>query len=144
VSEVTIGREYIGASPGARGAGSVESAARSRTRAQEDIMPKFLVEAAYTAEGLRGLQKDKASGRRDAVVKAVTGLEGKVEAFYFAMGKRDVVVIVELPDAVSAAALSLAVSASGFARIATTTLLGVEEIDRALSKKLNWRAPGAQ
>ena len=107
-------------------------------------MPKFLVEAAYTAEGLRGLQKDKASGRRDAVVKAVTGLEGKVEAFYFAMGKRDVVVIVELPDAVSAAALSLAVSASGLVRVATTTLLGVEVIDRALSKKLNWRAPGAQ
>ena len=44
-------------------------------------MPKFLIEAAYTAEGLRGLQKDKASGRRDAVVKAVEGLEGKVEAF---------------------------------------------------------------
>jgi len=67
-------------------------------------MPKFLIEAAYTAEGLRGLQKDKASGRRDAVVKAVQGLEGKVEAFYFAMGKRDVVVIAELPDAVTAAA----------------------------------------
>ena len=34
-------------------------------------MPKFLIEAAYTAEGLRGLQKDKASGRRDGVIKAV-------------------------------------------------------------------------
>ena len=106
-------------------------------------MPKFLVEAAYTAEGLRGLQKDKASGRRDAVVKAVEGLEGKVEAFYFAMGKRDVVVIAELPDAVTAAALSLTVSASGLVRVATTALLGVEEIDRALAKKLSWRAPGA-
>jgi len=106
-------------------------------------MPKFLVEAAYTAEGFRGLQKDKASGRRDAVVKAVQGLAGKVEAFYFAMGKRDVVVIVELPDAVSAAALSLAVSSSGLVRTATTALLGVEEIDRALARKLSWRAPGA-
>ncbi len=106
-------------------------------------MPKFLIEAAYTAEGLRGVQKDKASGRRDAVVKAVEGLEGKVEAFYFAMGKRDVVAIVELPDAVSAAALSLAVSSSGLVRSATTALLGVEEVDRALAKKLSWRAPGA-
>ena len=106
-------------------------------------MPKYLIEAAYTAEGLRGLQKDKASGRRQAVMKAVQGLEGKVEAFYFAMGKRDVVVIAELPDAVSAAALSLAVSASGVARVATTALLGVEDIDRALAKKTAWRAPGA-
>jgi len=106
-------------------------------------MPKYLIEAAYTAEGLRGLQKDKASGRRDVVVKTVQGLEGKVEAFYFAMGKRDVIVIAELPDAVTAAALSLAVSASGLVRVATTALLGVEEIDRALAKKLSWRAPGA-
>jgi uncharacterized protein with GYD domain len=106
-------------------------------------MPKYLIEAAYTAEGLRGLQKDKASGRREVVTKAVAGLEGKLEAFYFAMGKRDVIAIVELPDAVSAAALSLAVSASGLARVATTALLGVEDIDRALVKKTSWRAPGA-
>lgn len=106
-------------------------------------MPKYLIEAAYTAEGLRGLQKDKASGRRQAVVKAVEGLEGKVEAFYFAMGKRDVVVIAELPDAVTAAALSLTVSASGLVRVATTALLDVEDIDRALAKKLSWRSPGA-
>ena len=107
-------------------------------------MPKYLVEAAYTAEGLRGLQKDKASGRRQAVVKAVEGLEGKVEAFYFAMGKRDVIAIVDLPDAVTAAALSLAVSASGLVRQATTALLDVADIDRALAKKLDWRGPGAR
>ena len=106
-------------------------------------MPKYLVEAAYTAEGLRGLQKDKASGRRQAVVKAVEGLEGKVEAFYFAMGERDVSAIVDLPDAVTAAALSLAVSASGLVRQATTALLDVADIDRALAKKLDWRGPGA-
>jgi len=106
-------------------------------------MPKFLVEAAYTAEGLRGLHKDKASGRKQAVIKAVESLDGRVEAFYFAMGKRDVIVIAELPDSISAAALSLAVSASGLVRIATTALLGVEDIDRALAKNLTYRAPGA-
>jgi len=105
-------------------------------------MPKFLIEAAYTAEGLRGLHKDKASGRRQAVIKAVESLEGKVEALYFTMGKRDVMVIVDLPDAASVAALSLAASASGLVRISTTALLGVEDIDRALAKKLNYRAPG--
>jgi len=53
-------------------------------------MPKYLIEAAYTAEGLRGLQKDKASGRRQALAKAVESLEGKLEAFYFSMGARRV------------------------------------------------------
>ena len=62
-------------------------------------MPKYLVEAAYTAEGIRGLHKDKASGRRQAVLKAVESLEGKVESFYFAFGERDVVVIADLPGA---------------------------------------------
>jgi len=28
-------------------------------------MPKYMIHAAYTAEGLKGLQKDKASGRRE-------------------------------------------------------------------------------
>jgi len=106
-------------------------------------MPKYLIEAAYTAEGLRGLQKDKASGRRQALAKAVESLEGKVEAFYFSMGDRDVVTIVEAPDAVSVAALSLAASATGLLRVKTTALLSVEEVDRALEKKHSYRGPGA-
>ncbi len=106
-------------------------------------MPKYLIEAAYTAEGIRGLHKDKAAGRKQAVIKAVESLEGKVESFYFAFGERDVVVITELPDAASAAALSLAASASGLVRCKVTALLSVEETDRALGKKLTYRAPGA-
>lgn len=106
-------------------------------------MAKYLIEASYTAEGLRGLQKDKASGRKQAVTKVVESLEGKVEAVYFALGEHDVVIIAELPDVVSVAALSLGVSATGLVRTKTTALLSVEETDRALAKKLNYRGPGA-
>jgi uncharacterized protein with GYD domain len=106
-------------------------------------MAKYLIEAAYTAEGIRGLHKDKATGRKQAVIKAVESLEGKVESFYFAFGERDVVVITEMPDAASAAALSLAASATGLVRCKVTALLSVEETDRALSKKLTYKAPGA-
>src|ERR1700680_2674577 len=105
-------------------------------------MPKYLIEASYTAEGLRGLQKDKASGRKQAVTKVVESLEGKVEATYFALGEHDVVIIADLPDVISAAALSLGVSATGLVRTKTTVLLSAEETDRALAKKLNYRAPG--
>lgn len=62
-------------------------------------------------------------------------LEGKVEAVYFALGAHDVVGIVDLPDIVSIAALSLAVSATGLVRIRSTALLSVEEFDRAIKKK---------
>jgi len=105
-------------------------------------MAKFLIEATYTAEGLKGLQKDKASGRKQAVTKLVEGLEGKVEAMYFCLGERDVILIVDVPDVVTGAALALSVSASGLVRSKSTALLSVEEVDRALAKKVSYRAPG--
>ena len=105
-------------------------------------MPKYMIAASYTAEGLKGLQKDKASGRRSAVDKVVGSLGGKVEAMYFALGDHDVMVVVDLPDTVSAAALALGVSASGLVRTKTTALLTIDEVDKALGKKLDYRPPG--
>jgi uncharacterized protein with GYD domain len=106
-------------------------------------MANYLVEAAYSAEGLKGLQKDKASGRRQAVTNAVEGLGGKVDAMYFALGEHDVLLIVDMPDVVSGAALGLRVSATGLVRTKTTSLLTIEEADRALAKTVDYRAPGA-
>ena len=37
-------------------------------------MPKYLITASYSAEGLQGLQKDKASGRIRAATAAIEGL----------------------------------------------------------------------
>jgi uncharacterized protein with GYD domain len=109
---------------------------------KEKIMAKYLIEASYTAEGLKGLQKDKASGRKQAVTRLLEGLEGKLEAMYFAMGERDVILIVDVPDIVTGAALSISVSATGLVRTTSTALLTVEETDRALAKKVQYRAPG--
>ena len=105
-------------------------------------MAKYLIQGTYTAEGLQGLKKDKATGRAQAVKKLIEGVEGKLEAVYFAMGEHDVVMIVDVPDLVTAAALSFTVSASGLVRTKSTALLTVEETDRALSKKIDYRAPG--
>ena len=105
-------------------------------------MPKFLIEASYTSEGLKGLQKDKSSGRKAAVSKAAEALGGKLEAYYFALGEHDVVAILDLPDTVSATALALAVSGTGLVRTKTTVLLTVEETDKALEKQVAYRGPG--
>jgi uncharacterized protein with GYD domain len=105
-------------------------------------MPKYLIQASYTAEGLRGLQKDKASGRRQAVINALEPMRGKLESFNFAFGDDDVVAVIEMPDNVNAAAMSLAIAASGLVRLKTTPLLTVEETDQALAKSVNYRAPG--
>ena len=104
-------------------------------------MAKFLVQATYTTDGLRGLQKEKASGRQDAVRRAVEALGGKVESMYFALGDYDVILIIDVPDVIAGTALAVAVSASGLVKTRTTPLLSIEEADRALSKVVEYRPP---
>lgn len=105
-------------------------------------MAKYLVQATYTAEGTKGLLAEGGSKRRDAAAKAIKAVGGKVEAFYFAFGKSDAVVVVELPDNVSAAALSLAINASGVVTTSTTVLLTPAEIDEAAKKSVPYHGPG--
>jgi uncharacterized protein with GYD domain len=105
-------------------------------------MAKYLIQAAYTVDGLKGLQKDKASGRKTAVSKACESLGGKLESLYYEFGADDVVAILDLPDNGAAAALALTVAASGLVRIRTTPLMTVEDIDKALEKSPAYRAPG--
>lgn len=106
-------------------------------------MPKFLIQATYTPEGTKGLLREGASGRRAAVEQVVTDLGGTVEAMYFAFGEDDTVLIVDLPDPVSMAAISLTVKASGALRTRATPLLGIDEIDEAARRQVAFRAPGA-
>ena len=105
-------------------------------------MPKFLIQGSYTFEGLKGLQKDKASGRKAAVSAAAEAAGGKLDAIYYCLGQDDVIVIVDLPDTVAATALSVTASASGLVHTKTTALLTVEEADRALAKSISYRPPG--
>jgi uncharacterized protein with GYD domain len=79
-------------------------------------MPKYLFQATCTVDGIKGLEKDKASGRAAAVRSAVEALGGRMEAFYLAFGERDVVVIADLPDNTSATAFTLTASKSGLVR----------------------------
>ena len=65
-----------------------------------------------------------------------------MEAFYFAFGKYDAYVIVDVPDHVSVAAVALAVNASGAVAVKTTILLTPEEVDKASKKSVSYSAPG--
>ena len=106
------------------------------------MMPKYLVEASYTAEGLRGLIKDKASGRKAVVAQALADLGGNLDGIYFTVGERDVLLLCECPDLASVAALGLAASASGVVRTKITPLLTVEELDETIAKGVHYRPPG--
>ena len=105
-------------------------------------MPKYLIQASYTAEGTKGLLKEGGSQRRATAQEALKSVGGRLDAFYYAFGETDVFAIADVPDNVSAAALSLAVSASGALNTRMTVLLTPEEIDQAARKTVGYRPPG--
>jgi uncharacterized protein with GYD domain len=105
-------------------------------------MSKYLIQASYTAEGTKGLVRDGGSKRRTVVEEMIRKSGGTLESFYFAFGEADVYIICDIPDATSAAAISLAVNASGSVDLKTVPLLSVEEIDQAVKKQVGYSGPG--
>ena len=106
-------------------------------------MAKFLIQGTYTADGTKGLIKEGGTARKAAVQKAVEGLGGKLESFYYTLGGGDVIGVCDMPDTVSGLAFSLAVNASSAVRISTTPILSVEDVDAACKKTVSYRPAGA-
>jgi len=104
-------------------------------------MPKFLFEASYTVEGVKGLQREGGSSRRDAVAKAAESVGGRLERFYFAFGDHDAFAIADLPDNQSATAVALAVAAAGGASVRTVVLLTPEDVDAAADRPVDYHPP---
>lgn len=105
-------------------------------------MAKYMVKATYTVEGAKGVIKGGGSARRAAVQTMIEGLGGRMEGFYFTLDEPDAFAIVDVPDIVNIAAASLAINATGGARVSTMLLLTPEEIDEAAKKSVNYRPPG--
>jgi uncharacterized protein with GYD domain len=105
-------------------------------------MPKYLYQASYTTEGIKGVMKDSPSGRQKAAAALAKSLGGSLDAFYFCFGADDVVTIIDLPDNAAAAALAATVGATGLVKGRVTPLLTMEEADKALAAKTVYRAPG--
>jgi uncharacterized protein with GYD domain len=104
-------------------------------------MPRYMFEASYTVEGVRGLRRQGGSGRREAVARAVQSAGGRLEHFYFAFGDHDAIAVADLPDNESAAAVALAVSEAGGASVRTLVLLTPEEIDAATKRSVEYSPP---
>ena len=105
-------------------------------------MPKYLFEASYTLEGVKGVQAAGGTSRSEAVAKVAESVGGRLESFYFAFGDRDAYVLVDLPDNESAAAVALTVNAAGGATVRTVALLTPEEVDAAAKRSVDYSPPG--
>jgi uncharacterized protein with GYD domain len=85
-------------------------------------MPRYLIQAAYeplAKSAFARIPQDRTAAIRTLVQRA----GGSVEAIYFCLGEYDVLAIIDVPDDVSVAALSLAANEPGHLRRYTTTKL---------------------
>jgi uncharacterized protein with GYD domain len=97
-------------------------------------MPSYLLQASYTTEALAALVKNP-QNRTEVIRKSIESLGGKLVGLWLSFGDQDVVLVIDMPDSVSAAAMALAAAAGGSLRnTKTTALLTVDEGMAALKK----------
>lgn len=105
-------------------------------------MTKYLFEANYLGDGIKGLLREGGSKRRDALTDALKSVGGSLECFYYAFGETDVLGVFEIPEQSDAAALSLMINSTGSVNVRLKPLLTPEDIDEAAKKTPTYRPPG--
>jgi uncharacterized protein with GYD domain len=97
-------------------------------------MPHYLHQVSYSPEGWEALLAHP-QDRVEAIRPSIEKLGGRIKSAWFAFGDHDVVLITEMPDNVSAAAIAIAFAAGGACKsVQTTPLLSVEEAVLAMKK----------
>jgi uncharacterized protein with GYD domain len=107
-------------------------------------MAHYMLQASFTSEAWAKMVNEP-QNREQAIRPVIEKLGGKLLGYWFAFGESDAVVIVQMPDNVSAAAAALAAAAGGAVKsVKTTPLMSVEEGMQAMRKAgtAGYRAPG--
>lgn len=97
-------------------------------------MPYYCHQVSYTKEAWAALIANP-HDRLESVRAPIEKLGGRMHASFFAFGEFDVLAITEMPDSMSAAAISMAFAAGGAVQaIRTTPLLTSAQAVEALRK----------
>jgi uncharacterized protein with GYD domain len=107
-------------------------------------MPQYLGRFSYTTDAVRALINDP-EDRSVAVREAFESMGGTLLGYWFCFGEFDGVFLAEVPDNATAAAVAMAVGATGtLSRLETTVLIGMDEAQEAMRKAggMAYRRPG--
>ena len=97
-------------------------------------MSLYLTRFSYTTDAVKALLKEP-QDRSAAGREVAESLGGKLLGFWYAFGEFDGVFLMEAPDNATAAAVAMAVGASGaLSNIETTVLLDMDEAQDAMRK----------
>ena len=108
-------------------------------------MPHYLLQGTFSAQAISGLVKNP-EDRSVAIRSIVEGLGGRLECMYYTFGESDVFVIVELPDNVTMAAMSMGSHTGGLmTNIKTTVLIPISEgVEAArIAGSIDYQPPGS-
>ena len=106
-------------------------------------MAKYMLKVSYSAEGIKGVLAGGGSARVAAVERALAGVGGSLESFYFAFGTDDVYVVADVPSQAAAVAMAGTVAASGaVSKYETVVLLTPAEVDEARDIAVEYAPPG--
>jgi uncharacterized protein with GYD domain len=107
-------------------------------------MPKYMIKASYSPEGIKGVMEKGGTARAAAIDKLVAGVGGSVESLYFAFGSDDVYVVADAPSNAAMAAVAGTVSATGaLSSYETVVLLTPAELDDASNISVDYTPPGS-
>lgn len=107
-------------------------------------MSVYMIQASYTS-GAWGKQVQRPENRMEALRPVIEKLGGQLLAWYYSFGEYDVLLLLEVPSNVNAAAASMAVAAGGAVKaIKTTPLMSPEDGFDALllAQGAGYRPPG--
>jgi uncharacterized protein with GYD domain len=105
-------------------------------------MPKYLFTGSYTDASTKGIAEEGGTGHQMLIRQMLEKLGDKLEVFYFAFVKTDVDCITDIPNAVTATAISLVINRAGAFRVTITPHITPEDIDQASKKSVAYRNPG--
>ncbi len=107
-------------------------------------MPRYMIRSSYTPEAWADFVKNP-QNRREVMRPIIEEQGGKLEAFFFAFGDDDAIVILDLPGNAEAAALAISAASGGALKsVKTTVLMTCEEAEDAmrLASKFRYVTPG--
>jgi uncharacterized protein with GYD domain len=97
-------------------------------------MSYYLMRGKYSQDAMQALVK-RPEDRLVTTTRLLQGIGGRLHYFFFCFGEYDFLMLFELPDNVSAAALAMTMSASGsVASTDITVLMGMEDAIGAMRK----------
>ena len=112
--------------------GTLTLSARRDDIREHDIMAFYLLRAKYAQDSMNALVQ-RPEDRMLTTTRLLKEVGGRLHYYFFCFGEYDIVLLFELPDNVSAASLSMTLSAAGtVAATETTPLLTMEEAVSAM------------